>query len=356
MSEFIDVKFACPQCGKHLVIDAKGVGFIVTCPNCQTQMTVPNKTNEPANKYIQSPPPPLGAMDTGPNKVWAQAPKISAIDSDHAPEHSINTLLLTAFMEFSDANLLSPEVQFVIQTIGSVHSPETKIKKLLAAEHEFGKDYRRRQLQEMVDLVLYFLRWCLDDHKITAAETEALMELRVMLDIQDGDLYRERKNEIRALLERQIDWIEDDFQITYAEELYLVDLQRVFDLSYDQLLELSQPHVAEILNNLYLQLSIVDNPDIRKQIDQLLKSFCMLKYRPNMVAKEEVEEVAGRMIPKSVKDAVWRRDGGKCTTCGSQEFLEFDHIIPFSLGGSNTYRNVQLLCQTCNRKKSARIG
>lgn len=356
MSEFIDIKFACPQCGKHLVIDAKGIGFIVTCPDCQTQMTVPRKFDEPVVKYIQSPPPSLAETDTGPKKIEICAPGNSGINSSLAPLNSTNTLLHTAFMAFSGANLLSPEAQFVIQTIATDHNPESKLKKLRTAEHTFGKDYRRRQLQEMVDLVLFFLSWCLDDHKITAAETEALNELRVMLDIQDGELYRERKNAIRALLERQIDWIEDDFQITYDEELYLVDLQRIFDLSYDQLLELSQPHVAEILNNLHLQLAIVNNPDIRRQIDQLLKSFCMLKYRPNMVAKDKVEEVAGRMIPKSVKDSVWRRDGGKCTTCGSQEFLEFDHIIPFSLGGSNTYRNVQLLCQACNRKKSARIG
>ena len=36
--------------------------------------------------------------------------------------------------------------------------------------------------------------------------------------------------------------------------------------------------------------------------------------------------------------------------------LEFDHLIPFSKGGSNTYRNIQLLCEPCNRSKSAKIG
>ena len=63
-----------------------------------------------------------------------------------------------------------------------------------------------------------------------------------------------------------------------------------------------------------------------------------------------------RTISQEVKDRVWNRDGGKCVECGSNENLEFDHIIPFSKGGANTYRNIQLLCEPCNRNKSAKIG
>lgn len=60
-------------------------------------------------------------------------------------------------------------------------------------------------------------------------------------------------------------------------------------------------------------------------------------------------------IPDSVRHEVWRRDGGRCVECGSQENLEFDHIIPVSKGGANTARNLQLLCESCNRKKSDKI-
>ena len=62
-----------------------------------------------------------------------------------------------------------------------------------------------------------------------------------------------------------------------------------------------------------------------------------------------------RTIPKAVQREVWRRDFGKCIECGSKEKLEYDHIIPFSKGGSNTVRNIQLLCENCNRKKSNKI-
>lgn len=60
-------------------------------------------------------------------------------------------------------------------------------------------------------------------------------------------------------------------------------------------------------------------------------------------------------IPKVVQYEVWRRDQGQCVQCGSRERLEFDHIIPRIKGGSNTSRNVQLLCEQCNRAKSDRL-
>jgi uncharacterized membrane protein YqaE (UPF0057 family)/5-methylcytosine-specific restriction endonuclease McrA len=61
-------------------------------------------------------------------------------------------------------------------------------------------------------------------------------------------------------------------------------------------------------------------------------------------------------IPKSVKMYVWQRDMGRCVECGSKEKLEYDHIIPLSKGGSNTERNLQLLCEGCNRIKGGAIG
>jgi len=77
----------------------------------------------------------------------------------------------------------------------------------------------------------------------------------------------------------------------------------------------------------------------------------------NKFSKAEQEEKSGKRpaIPEDVRIAVWRRDEGKCTKCGSRENLEYDHIIPISKGGNNTVRNIELLCEACNRSKRDNI-
>lgn len=63
-----------------------------------------------------------------------------------------------------------------------------------------------------------------------------------------------------------------------------------------------------------------------------------------------------RHIPRRVKDAVWLRDGGRCTftgrsgrRCRERGGLEFDHLIPFALGGrSDDPSNIRLLCKAHN--------
>lgn len=63
-----------------------------------------------------------------------------------------------------------------------------------------------------------------------------------------------------------------------------------------------------------------------------------------------------RIIPTNVKLEVWARDGGKCVACGATDELHFDHIVPFSKGGTSLKaKNVQLLCARHNLSKSAKI-
>jgi hypothetical protein len=70
--------------------------------------------------------------------------------------------------------------------------------------------------------------------------------------------------------------------------------------------------------------------------------------------RKELEDT--RIIPSPVKLEVWKRDGGKCVKCGSKNNLHFDHIIPYSLGGTSLYaKNIQLLCIRHNLEKHDKI-
>jgi hypothetical protein len=75
--------------------------------------------------------------------------------------------------------------------------------------------------------------------------------------------------------------------------------------------------------------------------------------------KEVVEEFEfSRRIPTEVKRIVWERDQGKCSwqECESNKDLHFDHIIPWSKGGSSSDpKNIQILCGRHNLSKSDKI-
>lgn len=71
--------------------------------------------------------------------------------------------------------------------------------------------------------------------------------------------------------------------------------------------------------------------------------------------KTELHETR-RIIPTNIKLEIWKRDKGKCIECGAEDELHFDHILPFSKGGTSIkVENVQLLCARHNLAKSDKI-
>lgn len=95
---------------------------------------------------------------------------------------------------------------------------------------------------------------------------------------------------------------------------------------------------------------------IKEHVLRKRQKFKRLRKHIQLSEKMEAGLTQSReAIPEEIRFAVWRRDGGKCVRCGNKEKLEFDHIIPLSKGGSNTARNIQLLCENCNREKSNNI-
>lgn len=47
--------------------------------------------------------------------------------------------------------------------------------------------------------------------------------------------------------------------------------------------------------------------------------------------------------------------GNKCLSCGRSDIsIAMDHIVPLSIGGTNTKDNVQPLCKSCNSRKGTK--
>jgi hypothetical protein len=93
---------------------------------------------------------------------------------------------------------------------------------------------------------------------------------------------------------------------------------------------------------------------ILEDFDKERRYFEKLKIKFDETKESESTNERPR-IPENIRIEVWRRDGGKCARCGNREKLEYDHIVPISRGGSNTARNIELLCEKCNRSKSNNV-
>ena len=78
--------------------------------------------------------------------------------------------------------------------------------------------------------------------------------------------------------------------------------------------------------------------------------------KTDVVGSESVEPERSRVIPTDVKLEVWKRDSGQCVICGATDELHFDHIVPFTKGGTSLMaENIQLLCARHNLEKRDKI-
>ena len=87
---------------------------------------------------------------------------------------------------------------------------------------------------------------------------------------------------------------------------------------------------------------------IRKRERQLGTAHALMRA-------EEAGQAVRPPVAIEIRRAVFERDGGRCVECGGNFDLQYDHVIPFSMGGATTIANLQLLCADCNRSKGATL-
>ena len=70
----------------------------------------------------------------------------------------------------------------------------------------------------------------------------------------------------------------------------------------------------------------------------------------------------GRGVAAKVRRTAWIRDEGRCgfvsksgRRCNATAFIEFDHVVPYGMGGEGTVQNIRLLCRAHNAFESERF-
>jgi 5-methylcytosine-specific restriction endonuclease McrA len=84
-----------------------------------------------------------------------------------------------------------------------------------------------------------------------------------------------------------------------------------------------------------------------------LRPVEVIRSRTDKVHKSESRT---RHIPRPVRRAAWRRDGGQCAfvsqagrRCAERTFLEFHHIKPYAQQGPASVDNISLRCRRHNQ-------
>lgn len=108
-------------------------------------------------------------------------------------------------------------------------------------------------------------------------------------------------------------------------------------------------------DKLYWENDNLESSDLKLLLDEKTEKRKRKIEKLKLADTTSDNEVIREPISDEVKMYVWKRDEGKCVKCGSRENLEYDHIIPVSMGGSSTARNIELLCEECNRKKGGNL-
>jgi 5-methylcytosine-specific restriction endonuclease McrA len=100
-----------------------------------------------------------------------------------------------------------------------------------------------------------------------------------------------------------------------------------------------------------------------RALDALIRQLEKRKFGSGTKSRPRAPRASNnpRHIPAEVREAVWKRDQGRCTfvgenghRCGSRRLLQFDHAVPVARGGAATVENLRLRCAGHNALEANR--
>lgn len=127
----------------------------------------------------------------------------------------------------------------------------------------------------LLDLVIRAAREALRDHCLTREEVESIRLLKIALRIQAGDFYRYRRAAIADLLLGEVQRLLEDDRIDETEALYQVELQALFDLSYDQYVDLTREQLTRVVDRVVTKITAdgMITPEERSQLERQIAAL-----------------------------------------------------------------------------------
>jgi hypothetical protein len=180
---------------------------------------------------------------------------------------------------------------------------------------------------ELLDILVYFIEQCLEDHSLSEEEQSALQCLKRLFRIAEGDFYTLKRDAITDSFRGEISRILADQTVDRSEVLDEVSLQPAFDLSYDQYLEVTREYVVRIVDDVVARVTAdgyVDDDEreqVFSQIRALNTAYTLdvartrwIYNNPDLDLPSAHSDIAGRAISQDVKDLVATRPGPLCPT------------------------------------------
>lgn len=110
----------------------------------------------------------------------------------------------------------------------------------------------------------------------------------------------------------------------------------------------------------------LDESELKHDLRELIqRGLVIIRYRSPYIPKSlinkfrkdntltESKQMRRKINSAEIKEKLIKRRGHKCEICGCiPGYLELDHIVPLWKGGTNEYKNLQLLCHECHRQKT----
>jgi TPR repeat protein/DNA-directed RNA polymerase subunit RPC12/RpoP len=386
-----DIKFSCNHCGQNLEVEIAGAGMQIECPECGAQLVIPESESPTSTESVTDASPPLP-----PPQQPVESPQPTP-----PQEYSEEIKLLHKAAEQGDVESQG-RLGFAYWQGDGVPQDYPEAVKWLTKAVEHGYDEPYLGLEARVRLgrayfeglgvpqdYLQATRW----FAVAAEQGHALAQVHYCSACrQAGFAYRhgsgvpqsddEAAKFFRWAAEEGDAESQTNLGIAYIEGRGVPqsdkDAVKWFSKAAKQGDDLAQFWLGTCYfsgrgvpqnyveaykwatlaaaqggadpQKLQAELSAKLSP---KQIaeGQRVAALQIIEESSSLDPKAEADQTR-QAIRSEVRREVWRRDQGQCVRCGSRENLEYDHIIPVSKGGSSTARNIELLCETCNRSKS----